>query len=200
MSSRNDCAEVDGEKDAYNVPKYHRAGRGRKLQDWRIQATRPIMIRGESNINRMPPFKNKNIQVDSYPGAKFYHFIKIFGMTPACEEAKLVLLSLGLNNKDLDTYNVSIKHLRGMLREAQSVFPNAEIYVAKIHFSDLLTALQKQNLTAINNFIESHLNYLPCIPSQQFRTVADEIHWSEETARKIFKSWCENLRLDEGLE
>lgn len=87
---------------AYNMPKYHRAGRGRKLQDWRIQATKPIMILGDSNLNRMPPFKNRNIQVDNYPGANFYHFIKLFGMTPACEKARLVLPSLGLNNKDQD--------------------------------------------------------------------------------------------------
>lgn len=44
---------------------------------------------------------------------------------------------------------------------------------------------KSQNLTAINNFIESHLNYLHCISSQQFKTVADGIHWSEGTARKI---------------
>lgn len=187
-------------KEEYNVPKYHRAGKGKKLQEWRIQATRPILILGDSNLNRIPPFRNKNIQVDSYPGANFYHFVKIFGRTPACEEVKLVLLSLGINNKDLDPYNISIKHLRGMLREAQSVFPNAEIYVAKIQFADALTALQKENLTVINNFIESHLNYLPCIPPEQFRTVSDNIHWSEETAREIFKSWCENLRLEAGLE
>lgn len=37
--------------------------------------------------------------------------------------------------------------------DARSVFPNVDFFGTKIHSSDSLTELQKQNLTIINNII-----------------------------------------------
>lgn len=84
--------------------------------------------------------------------------------------------------------------------DARSVFPNVDFFGTKIHSSDSFTELQKQNLTIINNIIGSHFNYLPCITPHQFHTMMDEIQWTEETAKRIFKYWCKSLQLDAGLE
>lgn len=184
----------------YHTPTYHRARPSRKLQDWRIKVDRPVVFLGDSNLNRIPPFENDQIQIESYPGANFYHFFNLLEMTPVCENTAMVILSVGLNNKDQDPQKTSIKQLRKVVNGAKAVFPNADIFVAHIHFSRSLSKLQQTNLTMINNFISTHYNYLPCIPQQHFHTIADGIHWTSETAKKIFDSWCEGLRLSVGLE
>lgn len=192
-------AETRGAEGGYHTPTYHRARPSRKLQDWRIKVDKPVVFLGDSNLNRIPPFENDQIQVESYPGANFYHFFNLLEMTPVCEIAEMVILSVGLNNKDQDPQKTSIKQLRKVVNGAKAVFPNADIFVAHIHFSRSLSKLQQSNLTMINNFISTHYNYLPCIPQQYFHTTADGIHWTSETAKSIFDSWCEGLRLSVGL-
>ena len=49
----------------------------RKVTDWFFKGTKPVLILDDSNINRIPSHSNPNIQLDSYPGAKFYHLIEI---------------------------------------------------------------------------------------------------------------------------
>lgn len=119
-------------------------------------------------------------------------------MTPTFGETGLGVLVLGLNNRDQDPYKMSIKQLHMMVRGAQSVFPNADIFVAKIHLVDSLTLLQRLNLRIINNFIVSHYVHLSCIHPQHFHTAADGTHWMEETKKKIFTSWSDSLQLDAG--
>lgn len=189
-------ADSDGVGLMWSTPQTHRARRSRKLQDWKIRAIKPVVFLGDSNLSRIPAFKNPHIQVDSYPGANFYHFYKLFEMAPKFAETGLVVLAVGFNNRDQDPRKTSIKQLRMVVRGAQSVFPNADIFVAKIHLLDSLTAIQKQNLTIINNFIDSHYNHLSCIHPQHVHTAADGIHWTEETAKTIFSTWCRDIQLD----
>lgn len=193
-------AETRSAERGYRTPTYHRARGSRKLQDWRIAVNKPVVFLGDSNLNRIPPFNNDQIQVESYPGANFYHFFNLLEMTPVCEDTAMLVLSIGLNNKDQDPQKTSIKQLRKVVNGAKAVFPNADIFVAHIHFSRSLSKIQQFNLTMINNFISTHYNYLPCISQQHFHTIADGIHWTRETARKIFDSWCEGLRLSAGFE
>lgn len=184
----------------WHTPTYHRALVSRKLQDWRIKVNKPIVFLGDSNLSRIPPFNNDQIQVESYPGANFYHFFNLLETALVCDNTGLVVLSIGLNNKDQDPQKTSIKQLRRVVNGAKIAFPNADIFVAHVHFSKSLSKTQQYNLTMINNFISTHYNYLPCISQQHFHTTADGIHWTKETAGKIFGSWCESLRLSEGLE
>lgn len=172
----------------------------RKLQDWKIRVNKPVAFLGDSNLNRIPPFKNSQIQIESYPGANFYHFFNLLETAPVCEDTGVVVLSVGLNNMDQDPQKTSIKQLRRVVHGAQAAFPNADIFVAQIHFAKSLSKIQKYNLTMINNFISTHYNYLPCISQHDFHTTADGIHWTRETAGRIFGSWCEGLRLNAGLE
>lgn len=196
MRTRESRAGGGGVVEAWSTPQTHRARRSRKLQDWKIRAIKPVIFLGDSNLSRIPTFKSPHIQMDSYPGASFYHFYKLFEMAPKFVETGLVVLAIGFNNRDQDPHKTSIKQLRMVVRGAQSVFPNADIFVAKIHLTDSLTVLQKQNLTILNNFIDSHYNHLSCIHQQYFHTAADGIHWTEETAKMIFSACCDGLQLD----
>lgn len=192
--------ETEGVGRLWHTPTCHRARASRKLQDWKIRVNKPVAFLGDSNLNRIPPFNNDQIQVESYPGANFYHFFHLLDTAPVCEETGVVVLSIGLNNKDQDRQKTSIKQLRRVVHGAQTAFPNADIFVAHIHFSKSLSKIQQYNLTMINHFISTHYKYLPCISQQYFHTIADGIHWTRETAGRIFGSWCENLHLNAGLE
>lgn len=106
-------------------PTYHLARQHRKLQDWSFKGRKPILILGDSNINRIPYHTNPQIQLDSYAGAAFDHFLKVCEKTPRNPSTKIVVFSVGLNNKDQDPKQTSIKQLQALSRQAESTFPNA---------------------------------------------------------------------------
>lgn len=177
-------------------PTYHKARKGRKIVDWAFCGTRPIWFLGDSNLNRIPAFSNDNIQIDSYPGASFYHFLQILEKTPIHSNIKLVILSVGINNRDQDAEKTSIKQLRMLYKKAKSVFPNADVFFPLINFSPSLPKEQQRNLNFINSFAAERFLVLNPLPEDHFRTVGDNIHWTQDTARHIITNWCEQLHLD----
>jgi hypothetical protein len=176
-------------------PFYHKARPNYKVADWNIEGHTPTLIIGDSNLNRIPPFNNPNIQVDSYPGATFYHFIKVLEKTPIHTDTATVVISVGLNNKDHDPFQTSLKQLSGMHKEAKKTFPNATIYIPVISHSPLLTPQQKRNLKLINAYITTNFPTLLEIPQDTFHTTTDLIHWTSTTADLIFQHWCRQLNL-----
>lgn len=176
-------------------PFYHKARPNYKVADWNIEGHTPTLIIGDSNLNRIPPFNNPNIQVDSYPGATFYHFIKVLEKTPIHTDTATVVISVGLNNKDHDPFQTSLKQLSGMHKEAKKTFPNATIYIPVISHSPLLTPQQKRNLKLINAYITTNFPTLLEIPQDTFHTTTDLIHWTSTTADLIFQHWCRQLHL-----
>lgn len=178
------------------LPVYHKTRQGRKIQDWNFRGEKPIWFLGDSNLNRFPAYQNQDIQIDSYPGASFYHFQHILDKTPIHPSVKVVVLSVGINNRDQDPHKTSIKQLRILYRRAESVFPNANIYLPLLNYSPLLPREQQQNLNTINHFISSRLPFLGPLPGGRFHTTSDNIHWTQETAREVLESWCRELQIN----
>ncbi|KAI4813656.1 hypothetical protein KUCAC02_002890 [Chaenocephalus aceratus] len=83
-------------------PITHMARPQKKAQDWSLAGSKPIRILGDSNINHIPPHTNPTLQLDCYPGAKVYHFMELFKRTPPIPTAKIVIISIDINNKDDD--------------------------------------------------------------------------------------------------
>lgn len=177
-------------------PSYHKARPKGKVADWNFKGYKPILVLGDSNVNRIPPFHNPNIQVDSYPGATFYHFTRVLEKTEIHVDTSVVVLSVGINNMDNDPYKTSIKQIASMHKEARLTFPNAIIYIPIINHSHLLSPDQKRNLKVINGYITTHGPFLLEIPHDEFHTTSDRIHWTTTTADLIFKNWCEQLNLE----
>ncbi|XP_028986288.1 uncharacterized protein LOC114843660 isoform X1 [Betta splendens] len=177
-------------------PTSHKARPSRKLEDWHIRGKKPVLILGDSNLNRILEFMHPEVQIDSYPGANFYHFWKVVQKTPAHPSVKVVVFSVGLNNRDQDPQKTSIKQLRALYRASRVAFPNASIFFPLINYSPSLTQIQKQNLDTINTYITNYLPSLPRIPQDRFRTRADNIHWTTATAHSIFDLWCQKLSLN----
>lgn len=91
-------------------PSYHKARPKGKMADWNFQGNKPILVLGDSNVNRIPPFHNPNIQVDSYPGATFYNFTKVLEKAPAQWFSQWA-------------YKTSIKQIASMHNNARATFP-----------------------------------------------------------------------------
>lgn len=176
-------------------PMYHLARPSRKLQDWYFRGRRPVLILGDSNINRIPPHHHGNIQLDSYPGANIYHFHKIMEKSPINTSTKILILAVGLNNREQDPQQTSSKQMGSLYKQAKLTFPNADIYFPKINFSPNLPQHQKDNLIQLNKYIVNHFPSLVEIPQDTFITVADNIHWTPTTASVIFSNWLRQLNL-----
>lgn len=176
-------------------PRTHRSEAGKKIQTWNIHSHKNVHILGDSNVGRIPPYANSNIQIDSYPGATYYYFSKILEKTPVQPGVEWVVLSVGLNNKDLEPYKTSIKQMQQMHKHSLRVFPNAKVYIPIIQFSDYLTSTQQTNLTILNTYVREHFHYIAGIPQHTFFTANDNIHWTQETARNMYRQWCRVLNL-----
>ncbi|XP_078022177.1 uncharacterized protein LOC144462332, partial [Epinephelus lanceolatus] len=98
-------------------PNYHIARPTRKIQDWFFKAKKPVLIIGDSNINRIPGHTHFNIQLDSYPGANTYHFLKVCEKALPNPHVKILVISIGINNKDQDPKQTSIKQLKALFRQ-----------------------------------------------------------------------------------
>lgn len=176
-------------------PTIHPSRPNRKVQDWFFKPKKPVLILGDSNIKRIPPHCYEQIQLDSYPGANAYHFLKICEKTPSYPQVKIVIFSVGINNKDQDPRQTTLKQLKSLFRLSRSTFPNADIYFPVMNFSTNLTSSQKYNLKLVNNTM---VNTFPClleIPHDTFHTETDNIHWTPSTAKLIFDNWLEQLNL-----
>lgn len=157
------------EKDKYvHFPNTHKARKGRKIMDWQFRCNKPIWFLGDSNWYRMPPHCSGEIQIDSYPGASFYHSwkrpLRMHWWTWWCCRWVLTTDTRTHIKRPLNSLECSIGRL-------SLSFPSPE-------------------------FAQKCLPVISRIAEDQFHTATDNIHWTQETAGWIFKHWCSELQLD----
>ena len=107
----------------------------------------------------------------------------------------IVIFSVGINNRDQDPRQTTIKQLKTLFRLAKTTFPNADIYFPVINYSPHLTPTQQSNLKLVNNTMVTHFPFLAEIPHDTFTTEKDNIHWTPTTAKQIFTNWLQQLNL-----
>lgn len=166
----------------------------RKIYDWKIKSLKPIAIIGDSNLKRIPYHPYKHIQIDSYPGAQFHHITGVLAKSTPNPNTKVVVLSLGLNNKDQTQKQTPIGQLQSLHSKATVMYPNATIYFPIINYSPHLSEKQQTMLKYINSHIATHYNPLLEIHHLDFHTEKDNIHWTPDTGAKILQHWMEQLK------
>lgn len=178
------------------VPKRH-PNTTRKIKDWSLKVTKPIVIVGDSNLSRIPPFDNAEVQIDSFPGAGIHHIYGILKKLTPVRTVREVILSIGLNNclkRLLPT--TTDKQLALLITLAKQTFPNARIRIPVINYSDRLERDQQELIELLNKTILKKFNFLTEINKLHFRVGAkDPIHWTPETARRILTHWLDQLNL-----
>ena len=168
--------------------------RGRKGA-WSVTPTRATLIMGDSNLLRLPPFLLDHVQVDCYPGAKFYHANNILAkMTAPALHVKRVVLSFGLNNR-ADQTDTSTRQALDMFNKACVAFPHGSIRVPLINASAGLPRPERDTISSLNEFLKSTIPTVPLLPADRFVTEEDHVHWTAATASNIHKHWINYLNL-----
>ncbi|KAG7455650.1 hypothetical protein JOB18_025238, partial [Solea senegalensis] len=146
----------------------------RKMKDWHVTVRNKILIVGDSNVCRFPPFLDQHLQVDSYPGANFRHAAALLSRAIAITPPEMIVLAFGLNHRSQRAHQTSVKQLQAALRAAKLRFPHARVLVPAINFSPALPQQEKFSLLALNRHIQEHCDFIPPLPREKFSTETDQ--------------------------
>lgn len=167
---------------------------GDKYKNWTLKPTRPILIIGDSNLCHLPKLENKDLQIVSYPGAQLEHAFHIIrNKTPVSAQVQHIILSFGLNNRERVNRSHLGKMIQRLIGASSSTFPFAIIHIPLINYDRSLPEKFIDNLTFINEAIQSTGLSIPLLPTESFRTQVDKIHWTPTTGRAMANHWLKHL-------
>lgn len=170
---------------------------GDKYKNFILNPQRPILILGDSNLDRFPKIEDPRIQVDCYPGALLSHATNILKhKTPTNSQTQRVILSFGLNNRDQTNPSLLADQLKRLLQAARDTFPQATIGIPVLNYSHKFLPSTKQNIESLNFLIRDTGLSIPPLASSSFKTAWDKIHWTKETGELMAKHWLQHLNLD----
>lgn len=166
-------------------PAYH------KLSDWTLTVHKKILLIGDSNVSRFPPFDVHDLQVECFPEATFRHIAEVLKKSTSHVQVESVILALGFYSRKQKVKVTSIKQFQSAQLSAFTCFQGARIITPLIHIPHNLPPLEKENLLNLNDFISDY-SHFSLIDQRQFHFDGDLL-WTEETARSIFSHWMQQL-------
>lgn len=102
----------------------HHVNTNRKHADWSLKLKQIYVIIGDSNVSRIPAFSVADLQIDSFPGAKFQHAGKLMERATVALEPKVLIFSFGINNKTQRCIVTTTKEIQRTYRMACSRLPH----------------------------------------------------------------------------
>ena len=178
-----------------NRPTKHGNTDPKNRREWVLCAKKEHVIIGDSNVSRLPPFQRRDLQVDSYPGATFHHAEAILRRSARNTSVKTLILSFGLNNRHQKPRETTIKQLQGAVRTAAAKFPGACILIPEVNFSPSFPLQQRLNLRVLNDHIKNYCMFIPRLPTTDFETEKNNVHWSSHTASRMLHHWMYQLHI-----
>ena len=177
---------------------YHKIERGSGMskRDWRLEPRRPVLVVGDSQLERIPPLVDKRVQVDAFPGATLYNGTMILeALGRSHMEVRRVILSFGFNDRSTSTADTFKRNMKHLLDTAGKRFPEAMVFIASIPYSSDLPKPERDKLECFNGIINDHTYRLKSPPPEQVRYGADGIHWSPISAMFIWNHWRNQIFL-----
>lgn len=166
----------------------------RKMTEWNLQVKKKIIIIGDSNLAKISSFTNTNLQIESYPGATFRNMEAVCQKAPTSPEVEHLIISCGINSRSVSAKDTAIKQLQGAIRIAKQTFPVAQIWIPVVNYCRKLPQKDQTQLDILNSHIIANTNHFPPLSLTNFKTEADNIHWTNETANKMLDSWLTHLK------
>lgn len=170
-----------------------------KMSNWSLpEITEPVLVIGDSNLQKISETPFKKIQIESYPGAKIRHITNLITQYPFKNKPQIIILSVGLNDRDNVPSSTTIPSIKNLISSTTRKFPQSSVYVPLIQYSGNLSKIQKNNLTVVNDaiaLIKKHATPLPIL-LKGFRVEEDDIHWTQDTANAILRKWLKNVNLN----
>ncbi len=100
----------------------------RKNQDWSLTLKNKYVIIGDSNVSKMRNFNYVNLQIDSFPGAKFQHAGNLIEKATITVQPEMVIFSFGINNRTQRCVQNTTKEIQRTYKMARNRLPNARLY------------------------------------------------------------------------
>ena len=196
-SDEGDASDDEGSvfSQAYQVTTHPRM---KVKSRWTMNVKCKWLIMGDSTLSSLPDHDIPDLQMDSFPGAHFRHMQELLKDRTTTMEGLVVeklILSFGINSR-ANAKETTIKSTQGALRAARERFPAADIRIQQVNFMKTLPPAEQDNLRIFNEHLERNMPYIPLLPESQFRTVADQIHWTAETGKAFFDHWLVSLTPD----
>lgn len=167
----------------------------RKLLNWTMSVSKKWLLIGDSNLSRLPHHGFPDLQIDSFPGANFRHLTAVISKAVVQVRVEKVLVSCGLNSRGQKFKETTLKQLQTAVRALKRRFPYAEMGIALVNYSTALPRAEQQNLSKLNAHISKNMPYIDQLPETEFKTEADKVHWTKDTAKAMFDHWCALLNL-----
>ena len=177
-----------------------RAEKGKKWTLPTISA--PTLIIGDSNLSNISKSRtsSKDLDICSYPGAKFYSFTKFLKeTTKTFAHVKHLVLSIGINERDNHPKATSLPNMRKLLAAAHSVFPEAKIYLASLQWDPKrITSSQDANLNSLQDGFKDlkQVRLIPTLAHSKFEIQRSDqygVHWTMETGNDMLDHWLQHL-------
>lgn len=74
-------------------------------------------------------------------------------------------------------------------RAAKQAFPNAEIYMPLLNISQNASTQIQDNVASLNDLMMERFLVIPPLPLDAFTTQGDNIKWTTDTGKAMWKHW-----------
>ena len=179
-----------------------RPDKGTSKTYWSLpKLSAPTLIVGDSNLSNISKSRvsKKDLEVCSFPGAKFYNLRGLFSKTKPQTHVKNLILSVGVNERGNNASTTCLPQFKKMLAEARQLFPEAKISLASLQWdSKRISNAESATLKTLQKGIED-LKTIPLIPTlseSKFKIAPEDkygIHWTKETANCMLDHWLDFL-------
>ena len=177
--------------------------RSEKGAKWTFpELSAPTLIIGDSNLSNISKSRrnSKDLEICSYPGAKFYSFTKFLKETAKTfGHVKNLVLNIGINERDNHPTATSLPNIKKLLSAAKSVFPEAKISLASLQWDPKrITSSQDANLKLLQEGFSGlkQVHLIPTLAQSKFeiqRLDQYGVHWTMETGNDLLDHWIQHL-------
>ena len=177
------------------VPKNHgnKGSPELKKKEWDLPPlVKRIVVLGDSNLARIPPFQHHSCQVEAFPGAKIYHITHLLKKYNFKENVpQMMVVNVGLNDvtSGSDKIDRDIKELSHVL---QRNFSTTQIHFVPVQVHNKHRH-EIQKAAEIFNSVLLELPSMPSLHSSLFSLEPDKIHWKPHCAKAMIANWLASL-------
>jgi hypothetical protein len=168
---------------------------------WRLPAVSDkleTLVVGTSNIDNIKMPINSTTALWSYPGAKFDNFVVLFERAlqeGVFDHVKNVILSCGINDRDNKADVTTFPRYKRACTAMRELFPSAAVYFVLPNWSEGLSRSAQRNMSQFSTMASKEnkglVHLIPSLPTSEFQTVQDNVHWTEVTANRMLVHWLD---------
>jgi hypothetical protein len=125
----------------------------------------------------------KNLQAVAYLGMTLEALLSTISCSRVQRHMEKVVLSVGINNRERSPTSPTF---RALFKALDIVFPEARFYFLEININQECGSKQKAAVDLINyRMRQARFRIIPKLPTEEFITTRDRIHWTNQTADAI---------------